>query len=398
MKHSHHSTRGRVLSLAVLAAAGLISAHSEAAAVTPARSVAVYPLKSLGTEQQIVDRLEEILRAEVDRLRGVELQECADFDAAESSPPTPAVLDDAAAEPDAVGDVGEATACVDDPACLSRLGRGCGVDSVVYGTVGTLGESYVLDLKLVGARARRASGRQTVSLSGDKVVLIDGVRFAVTNLVAPEQYLGALELRLDRAGAVVYLDEVKVGTTPLGRLGELQPGTHALRIAIPGYQDFERSIDITFARTTVVNIVLTGGVIAATVETTVVETEAEVVAEPVEPTAAPPAPWRTPLLVAGLSVLGGGVVALAVGGVGLGVYSSAEGAMDEHTGAVEHEDERWWIVEDKKAFDDAYDTAFAAWNTFIFGAVIGGVAVVAGTGMSLTAVLASEETEAPATN
>jgi len=315
------------------------------------------------------------LRAEVGRLRGVALLECAAIEA-------PAVV--AAPEPGADGELTPSSCDDGEERCLAQLGQTCGATQVVYGTVGTMVDSYVLDLKLIDVGQGDAAGRSTVSLSGDQEVLIDGVRVALTKLVAPEQYLGSFELRLELPGAEVYLDGEKVGVTPLERIGGLTPGEHQLRVVIEDYEALERPIDIYFARTTVLNVSLSGKAIDVTVQTTVVEARAPTEEDAPAPITEEASPLDSPLLLGGALAAGTGIAVLLVSGVGWILYASAYADM---AGVTSVGDDGKVLVDDADAYDGFYEQAKAGWNIGIFAGVAGGLLLATGAGIAAAAVL-----------
>lgn len=262
------------------------------------RSVAIYPLQPLGTDPQIVDRIEDLVYAQAKTIKGLRVY-------------SRKALKKKMA--------GAGKKCAGDLSCLAALGKKAGMATVVYGTVATLGDSYVLDLKLIRSKNRREMRRQSVSLSGDQSVLINGIRECLTQLVAPEQFVGSLSLRLDKPGAEVYIDGDLVGKTPLKDLGQLSPGKHALKIILSGYTDFDRFIEIHFQRTTIVNVALSGTSINATIEAAASSAQAEggvpviVVAEDKKAQDQKTDPWASPLFLSGLGTTVAGAMLLTAG-------------------------------------------------------------------------------------
>ncbi|MBN2362196.1 MAG: PEGA domain-containing protein [Deltaproteobacteria bacterium] len=236
------------LGLAALALALATTGRAEGPAASPAPPrVALLPLQPLGASADSVRSLDAVLRAEVGRLGGIKLLTAAQT---------------AAAARAARADI-EGCRSVE---CLSRAGQVSDADWVVFGTVGSLGQSHLLDLKLVDVAGQTEARRLTVKLAGERDVLIEGVRSAVAELIAPDQFVGALEVELAEAGAEVFLDGRSVGKTPLGRIEGLAPGEHALKIALPGYEDFDRFFTVRFGRTAYVRASLTGSGIDADID------------------------------------------------------------------------------------------------------------------------------------
>lgn len=327
----------------------LVVGSISGAAPAASRSVAIEPLKSLGSDQEIVNRLEAILRQETSRLRGVSYKECQVA----------------------------ADRCGDDVGCLARRGGECGVEKMVFGTVATLGQSYVLDLKLIDVKTRREERRHTQTLAGDQAVLIEGVRVAATRLIVPEQYLGSLEVRFERAGARVFVDGVKHGITPIGIIGNLPPGPHELRIELSGAQDFTRPVEVFFGRTTLVNLSLRGTILDAKIET------ATVVSEPSTQPAAPIRRGPSLFMTSGIATAAVGGVVLAAGLAAFGLFTANYLAMDDMLvyrdgGNAGPRDP----APDKAAdYKNLYDQNYVAWNLAIPLSAVGAVVALAGVGL-----------------
>src|SRR5262245_16031868 len=220
----------RLCLLALLAALGAPRAGSPPA--SPSRPLALTRIDPLGLDSEIVARLEALLRAELERIVGAGL------------PPAREVARASAADPKLAN-------CTAEPDCLSALGRALGAGLVVAGNVGGLGESYVINLKIVDARTGAELRRVSQTLHGDPDVLIEEIRVAAYRLVAPEKVKGALAVLADARGARIFLDGVPIGATPTpGPIGGLPVGEHSLRIARDGYADFLRTVTIRFQKTT----------------------------------------------------------------------------------------------------------------------------------------------------
>jgi len=224
----------------------VVAATPDVAPSAP-RRVALLPLQPLGTSAETALSLDALLRAEVARLDGIKL-----LTAAQSELAARVVK----ADVEGCGRV----------ECLARAGAACQADWVVFGTAGSLGEAHTLDLKLVDVAGQTEARRLTFKLTGNHDVLIEGLRTAVAQLVAPEQFVGALEIELPARGAEVFIDGRSHGKTPLGRIEGLAPGEHALKIVLPGYEDFDRFFTVHFGRTALVRATLSENGIAAEID------------------------------------------------------------------------------------------------------------------------------------
>jgi len=234
------------LALSVLAVVAPVTAHAgptrDAAApglpeLDPAdqitRKLAVWRFDALGIAPELVARLETLFRRELDRL-------------VQQAMPTRREVDRAI--------TGDARECTGEDRCLAGIGKKLGVDVVVAGTVGQLGDNYVLTIKAVDvATARTLQRIQSDPLRGQPDELIEGVRVAAYRLLAPDQLHGAIQVQTDLIGAEVALDGKPLGKTPLPRggvIGKLALGKHRLRVvaAAASEQPYDDEIEVHFQK------------------------------------------------------------------------------------------------------------------------------------------------------
>ena len=287
------------------------------AALAEPPSVAVLPLRALGIPADAAKALEGTLRAEVGRMPEVQLADPA------------AVQKALRSESD----------CLASLSCAAGAASRVGASRFTVGTVSSLGESYLLDLKLLDARSGSELRRVSRPISGAKDQLIEAVRAAAVELLAPARYAGALyaEALLGDArapGAELFIDGKAVGRTPLAEpISGLPPGQHALRLAREGGADVGVFVEVRFERVTSVRVDLmqrsvvwvayltpeaARAVIDEALRPPPLEKPTDVGNPPPGPVLvlapAPEAPPRVPWLrVAGWSSLGLGVVAALVG-------------------------------------------------------------------------------------
>src|ERR1700755_716340 len=135
---------------------------------------------------------------------------------------------------------GDARECTGEDRCLAAIGKKLGVDVILTGTVGQLGDNYVLTIKAVDVGSARTLQKiQSDPLRGQPDELIEGVRVAAYRLLAPGQLHGAIQVQTDLVGAAVELDGAPLGKTPLpgnGVIGKLALGKHRLRVAAASYE------------------------------------------------------------------------------------------------------------------------------------------------------------------
>jgi hypothetical protein len=196
------------------------------------QKLAVWRFDALGIEPELVARLETLFRRELDRL-------------AKHATPSRRDIDRAI--------TGDARDCTGEDRCLAAIGKRLGVDVIVAGTVGQLGDTYVLTIKAVEvATARSLQKIQSDPLRGQPDELIEGVRVAAYRLLAPQQLHGAIQVQTDLVGAEVKLDGNALGKTPLphnGVIAKLPLGKHHLRVAAADYdQPYDDDIEVRFQK------------------------------------------------------------------------------------------------------------------------------------------------------
>jgi hypothetical protein len=194
------------------------------------KKIAVWRFDALGIDGEIVQRLETLFRMELDRLDRQPLPSRRDIERAVT-----------AAEQN----------CTGEEKCLAAIGKRLGVELVVTGTVGSLGDTYVLNIKVVDVATAKSQRIQSDPLRGSPDQLIEGVRVAAYKLLAPAQIHGAVQIQSDLVGADVAIDGKSYGKTPLpnqGVIPKLSLGAHKLRVEAKGYDAFEKDIEVHFQK------------------------------------------------------------------------------------------------------------------------------------------------------
>lgn len=188
------------------------------------RKLAVWRFDALGIDPELVARLETLFRMELDRLDRQPMPSRRDIDRA------------------IAGDLRE---CTGEDRCLAAIGKKLGVEVIVTGTVGQLGDNYVLTIKAVDvASAKPLQKIQSDPLRGQPDELIEGVRVAAYRLLAPDQLHGAIQIQTDLIGAEVTIDGAPLGSTPLPNNGVIRCkiGKHDLSVVAPGYEEPYRDV------------------------------------------------------------------------------------------------------------------------------------------------------------
>jgi hypothetical protein len=223
------------LVVSALAAVAPVAARAQPADGAEAaidRKLAVWRFDALGIDPELVARLETLFRMELDRLDRQPLPSRREIDRAIT---------------------GDARDCTGEDRCLAAIGKKLGVDVILTGTVGQLGDNYVLTIKSVDVATAKSLQRiQSDPLRGQPDELIEGVRVAAYRLLAPDQLHGAIQVQTDLVGADVQLDGKALGKTPLpanGVIGKLALGKHRLRVAAPDDDHpYEDDVDVRFQK------------------------------------------------------------------------------------------------------------------------------------------------------
>jgi hypothetical protein len=194
------------------------------------KKIAIWRFDALGIDPEIVQRLETLFRMELGRLDRQPI-------------PTPRAIERATSDKE--------RECTGEEKCLATIGKRLGVDLVVTGTVGSLGDNYVLTIKAVDVATAKSQKIQSEPLRGSPDDMIDSVRVAAYTLLAPAQLHGAVQIQTDLVGAEVSLDGKELGKTPLanqGVIGKLALGRHKLRVAARNYEPIEQDVDVHFQK------------------------------------------------------------------------------------------------------------------------------------------------------
>ena len=212
------------------------------ASATQPPVVALMPLHPLGAPADVVHALEVTLRYEVGQLQEARLAKEAD------------VAEALKREPD----------CEVKVACASAAALHAGARQLIIGTTSQLGDSFMIDLKLLDAKTGQELRRATHPVSGSQDALIEMLRETAVQLLAPTRFVGALRVDVPGAsGALLFLDGRPAGTLPLAEpLEGLAPGQHVVRVKDKTHET-STFVEVRFGRTTDAHIDLTAAPVVA---------------------------------------------------------------------------------------------------------------------------------------
>ena len=195
--------------------------------------VALLPLRPLGAPPAVVHALEVTLRNELANLQEARL----------ASPRE--VAEALKREPD----------CEARIACAAAAAAQAGARQLIMGTTSQLGDSFMIDLKLLDARSGQEIRRATHSVSGSQDALIETVRATAVQLLAPARFVGSLRVLVPGVtGAMLFVDGKHSGTLPLAQpLEGLTPGQHVVRVKDKS-RETSTFVEVRFGRMTDANL------------------------------------------------------------------------------------------------------------------------------------------------
>lgn len=130
----------------------------------------------------------------------------------------------------------EIVRCGDDPRCLASRATPLGVERIVGGSVRKHGETYRVSLVHADARTgARLGGLEREIPVAARRLQRDVAAAAPALLAGQKDAHGVLEVVTHPPGALVTIDDVPVGTTPLTR--PVNPGKHKVHVVQSGYAD-----------------------------------------------------------------------------------------------------------------------------------------------------------------
>jgi hypothetical protein len=242
--------------------------------------VALLPLRPLGAPPDVVHALEVTLRNELAHLQEARLA------------PAKEVADALQREPD----------CEARLACAAAAAAHAGARQLIFGTTSQLGDSFMIDLKLLDAKTGQELRRATHPVSGSQDALIEMLREIAVQLLAPSRFVGSLRVDVPGApGGLLFLDGKPSGTLPLAQpLEGLTPGQHVVRVKDKG-RETSTFVEVRFGRTTAARIDLGAAPVVALPAAAVPAIVSAVPRKPV---------WIRP---AAIGILGAGVASAVIG-------------------------------------------------------------------------------------
>jgi len=197
------------------------------AAADSKRAIAVLDLRARGLEPTIAEQVTDLVLKEVDRtglFRTVSQEEIRRMLEHEQQ---------------------KLMLGCEETSCLAEIGGALGVDMLLAGGVGKIGETFVVTLKLIDVVKVEVIHREERMASGKEDALVQISRQAARALLRPimEEESGLVELVCAEEGAEVYIDDVMVGTTPL-EARKIPGGYHQIRVVKKRFVAHGREVNV----------------------------------------------------------------------------------------------------------------------------------------------------------
>ena len=125
--------------------------------------------------------------------------------------------------------------CLIKMTCLPEAGKVLDADKLISGTLGRIGDSYQVTLKLLDISRGEEMERRTETVTGRQENLIQAVRFLAESVLGSGGSLGKLALSIAPAGAMIRVDGEDVGTSPLRDSLAVMGGKHRVVVEASGY-------------------------------------------------------------------------------------------------------------------------------------------------------------------
>ena len=199
--------------------------------------IAMMPLSSLGSTEDAARSIQRVLDGEVQKLLTNRLV-------------SPSVLQGQGPHVKAALDT-----CQGLIDCLVEVFGGLGWDAFIVGNVAGIGEGRVINLKLIDVRSAKELRRASEKASGEEKQLIANIRRAAVELLAPELFVGKLEINAAQPNVNIVIDGQLAGRTPLADATiPLTVGRHAIEANGEGLVPFTSFVDIAYGESVPVKI------------------------------------------------------------------------------------------------------------------------------------------------
>jgi len=133
--------------------------------------------------------------------------------------------------------------------CAVQVGGLSGAELAISGNTKVTDAGDLVNLRLVDVVRMTEVRRVTLTLASDPQERKGQLRLLVVRLVAPERERGAVDVRVNPAGATIVIDRVARGRAPLETPIYVTPGKHELYVAHFGFESVTESFHVGLEET-----------------------------------------------------------------------------------------------------------------------------------------------------
>jgi len=133
--------------------------------------------------------------------------------------------------------------------CAVKIGQLLGVEKMVVGSIGKLGQVYMLNLQLLNVE----TGEIEKMVSDECPCMIEQLPKQIRNLAQQisgpslPPTTGGIKVSSSPIGATAFINENDAGKTPLS-LTNLKPGDYQIKLVLEGYEPFKDKISIVVGK------------------------------------------------------------------------------------------------------------------------------------------------------
>lgn len=131
--------------------------------------------------------------------------------------------------------------CIESPICLANVGAELSVDEIIAGTVAQREDGFAVNLIRQDIASGEVRGRFVRDVRGDQNALPPVLQIAAAEIYREPERPAEVRVDANVPGAEVFLDDRRVGMTPL-RLTDVAPGPHRLRVDALGWRGQTRRL------------------------------------------------------------------------------------------------------------------------------------------------------------
>lgn len=136
--------------------------------------------------------------------------------------------------------------CEADASCLAEIGGALGVDYIVAGSLGKLGDTYTLFLNLTDIKKAAVESRVQENIEGGESKIIPAIKRGVGQMVGKvlKDREGYLILTVSEEGATVKVDGQVRGVSPMRGRMTLAWGPHLVEVEKQGFVAYSEDVHV----------------------------------------------------------------------------------------------------------------------------------------------------------